>query len=267
VHVAGRWTYVSNCQQSGVLTAGVVLCDDDGPRVGPDGIELGLAFLSADEFTVEECWDMDGLRGTGSHDVVADVDLAPDRVSSLSAEKWPAESIFRLRTFDVLGPALAVVPLAIGRAALDVLRDKTLADAAGEPRPGPRPRLVDDPVGQLRVGQAEVALRAARTLLFDLVDQAMDAADLGDAPSRDTSAMIGLACGEALRAAREVVQTVTELLGSAASRDGSPMLRLRRDIAAVGAHVMFSHHVQVGLGRELAGVPTSAFPFLPGVVV
>ena len=92
----------------------------------------------------------------------------------------------------------------------------------------------------------------------------MDAADLGDVPSRETSAMIGLACGESLRAARQVVQTVTELLGSAATRDGSPMLRLRRDIAAAGTHIMFSHHVQIGLGRELAGLPTSAFPFLPG---
>ena len=42
------------------------------------------------------------------------------------------------------------------------------------------------------------------------------------------------------------------------------MLRLRRDIAAAGTHIMFSHHVQTGLGRELAGLPTSAFPFLPG---
>ena len=207
---------------------------------------------------------MDGLRGTGSHDVLADVELEPDRVSSLWAEKWPAESLYRLRTFDVLGPALTMVPLAIGRAALDILRDKTQADAAGDAPPGLRPRLADDPVAQLRVGQAEVALRAARTLLFDLVDHAMDAADLGDAPSRETSAMIGLACGESLRAARHVVQTVTELLGSAATRDGSPMLRLRRDIAAAGTHIMFSHHVQIGLGRELAGVPTSAFPFLPG---
>ena len=112
-----------------MLAAGVVLCDDDGPRLGPDGIELGLAFLTADDFIVDECWDMDGLRGTGSHDVLADLDIDADRVSSLWADKWPAESLYRLRTFDVLGPALAMVPLAIGRAALDTLRVKTQADA------------------------------------------------------------------------------------------------------------------------------------------
>jgi alkylation response protein AidB-like acyl-CoA dehydrogenase len=221
--------------------------------------------MTPDEFTVDECWDMDGLRGTGSHDVLADLDIAPDRVSSLWADKWPAEPLYRLRSFDILGPSLAMVPLAIGRAALEILRVKTQADAARDPVPGPRQRLADDAVAQLRVAEAEVGLRAARTLLFDLVDRAMDAAEVGDAPSRETSAMIGLACGASLRAGREAVNAATELLGSAAARDGSPMLRLRRDITAAGTHIMFSHAVQVGLGRELAGVPTSAFPFLPGV--
>src|SRR3954452_10942717 len=79
VHVAGRWPYASNCQQAGVLAAGVVLCDANGPRVGSGGVELGLAFLRPEDFTVDECWDMDGLRGTGSHDVLADLDLDPAR--------------------------------------------------------------------------------------------------------------------------------------------------------------------------------------------
>jgi alkylation response protein AidB-like acyl-CoA dehydrogenase len=233
--------------------------------IGPGGVELGLAFLTSADFTVVECWDMDGLRATGSHDVLADLDLDADRVASLWTTKWPDAALFRLRTFDVLGPCLSMVPLGIGRAALDVLRAKTVADAAGQPIPGPRPRLADDPVAQLRVGQAELGLRSARSMLFDLVGQALDAGAAGDEPSRATSALIGLACGQAMAAGRVAVQTATELLGSAGVRDGSPLVRLRRDLAAAGAHVMFSHNLQIGLGRELAGLPTSAFPFLPGV--
>ncbi len=34
---------------------------------------------------------------------------------------------------------------------------------------------------------------------------------------------------------------------------------------AASRHIMFSHHLQTGLGRELAGLPTAAFLFLPGV--
>jgi alkylation response protein AidB-like acyl-CoA dehydrogenase len=263
VHVAGRWKYASNCQQAAVLVAGVVLCDASGPVVGPGGVALGLGFLRADDFTVDENWDLDGLRGTGSHDVLAEIDLDPARISSLWAEKWPDEPLFRLRTFDVLGPTLAMVPLAIGRRALDVLRVKTIGDT--EPVPGPRTRLADDPVAHLRVAEAEVRLRSARTLLLDLVEQAIDQATTGNTPSRETSAMIGLACGESLRAGRDVVQIVSELLGSTGARENSPMLGLRRDTAAAGNHIMFSHNVQIGLGRELAGLPTAAFPFLPSI--
>ena len=265
VQIAGRWSYASNCQQAAVLAAGVVLCDARGPIVGPGGIELGLAFLGAADFAVVECWDMEGLRGTGSHDVVAELELDPARVASLWAPKWPDEALYRLRTFDVLGPCLSMVPLGIGRAALDVLRAKTVRDAAGAPSPSIRTRLADDPVAQLRVGQAELRLATARTMLLDLVGHALEAGGAGTEPSRRTSALIGLACGQALAAGRDAVQTVTELLGSSGVRDDSPVTRLRRDVAAAGTHIMFSHHLQTGLGRELAGIPTAAFPFLPGV--
>ena len=72
---------------------------------------------------------------------------------------------------------------------------KTVRDAAGAPSPSIRTRLADDPVAQLRVGQAELRLATARTMLIDLVGQALEAGGAGTEPSRRTSALIGLACG------------------------------------------------------------------------
>ncbi|MEY2570956.1 MAG: indole-3-acetate monooxygenase [Acidimicrobiaceae bacterium] len=262
VHVAGRWAYSSNCQQAGVLAGGVVLFEGDSPKMTPDGPAFGLAFLTADDFVVDENWNTDGLRGTGSHDVTADVHVAPERISSLWADKWPDDALFRLRSFDVLGPCLGAVPLGIGRAALDVLKAKTIADFAGPPRPGPRPRLADNPVGQAELAKAELHLRGARALLLDALDVAFAHAQRGDVPPRDVTATIGLACCEALVAGKHAVAAATSLMGSAAIREGSPLLRLRRDIDAAGSHVMFSPIVMTGLGRELAGIPTAAFPYL-----
>ena len=264
VHVAGRWPYSSNCQQAAVLAGGVILFEGEAPKMTPEGVpQMGLAFLTADDFVVDENWNTDGLRGTGSHDVTADVHVAPERISSLWADKWPDDPIFRLRTFDVLGPCLGAVPLGIGRAALDVLREKTVADFDGPPRPGPRPRLADNPVGQAQLAEAELVLQGARALLLRTLDEAYGHAERGDTPPRTTTAMIGLACCEALRAGKHVVETVTSLMGSAAVREGSPIPRLRRDIDAAGSHVMFSPIVLTGLGREVAGIPTNAFPYLP----
>jgi alkylation response protein AidB-like acyl-CoA dehydrogenase len=264
VHVAGRWPYSSNCQQAGVLVAGVVLFDGEAPRVTASGdVELGLAFLSADQFQIHETWDTDGLRATGSHDVTADVHLAPDRISSLWAEKWPTDPIFRLRSFDVLGPCVAAVPLGIGRAALDAVEAKGRSDAEGPSRPGPRPRLSDDPHGQLAVGAAETRLRAARALLLEATHEAWVHGERGDAPPRQVTALIGLACVEALAAAKHAVEVSTTVIGTNAVREGSPMLRLRRDIDAAGSHIMFSPRIAAGLGREMAGIPGAAYPYLP----
>jgi indole-3-acetate monooxygenase len=262
VHVAGRWAYSSNCHQAVVSACGVVIMQDGAPKVGPSGVELGLAFLSSADFAIEETWNTEGLRGTGSHDLVADVRIASSRISSLWAQKWPGDSIFRLRTFDVLGPSLAAVPLGIGRAALDFVAERAVRDADGPPKPGPKPRFADNPWHQVDMGKAEVRLRAARSLLLDAVHDAFEAGERGDSPPRATTALIGLACGEALGAAKQAVETAVSLIGTDAVREGSPLLKLRRDIDAAGSHVMFSPMIASGLSRELAGIPTAAFPFL-----
>jgi alkylation response protein AidB-like acyl-CoA dehydrogenase len=241
----------------------VIITEEGRPKISEHGIELGLAFLTSDQFTIEQTWDTDGLRATGSHDTVADALLEPELISSLWAEKWPDDAIFRLRSFDVLGPCVAAVPLGIGRAALDIVCERAVREAAGPPKMGPKPRLVDNPWHQVDLAKAEIRLRAARAVLLEALDEAVARAERGDEPSRQTSAMIGIACAETLAAAKHAVETAITLVGTDAVRAGSPLLRLRRDIDAAGSHVMFSPMVFSGLGKELAGVPSAAFPFLP----
>lgn len=263
VRVAGRWPYSSNCTNAAVSASGVILTEDGRPKVSEHGVELGLAFLTRDQFAIEETWNTDGLRATGSHDIVADAVLEPELISSLWADKWPDDAIFRLRTFDVLGPCLAAVPLGIGRAALDVVGARAVREAAGPPKMGPKPRLADNPWHQVEFAKAEIRLRGARAVLLESIGAAMTLAERGDEPSRHTTAVVGVACAEALLAGKQAVETAVTLVGTDAVRDGSPLLRLRRDIDAAGSHVMFSPMVFSALGKELAGVPSSAYPFLP----
>jgi alkylation response protein AidB-like acyl-CoA dehydrogenase len=263
VRVAGRWPYSSNCTNAAVSASGVVLTENGRPKVSEHGVELGLAFLTRDQFTIEETWDTDGLRATGSHDIVADALLEPELISSLWADKWPDDAIFRLRTFDILGPCLAAVPLGIGRAALDVVCERAVREAAGPPKMGPKPRLADNPWHQVELAKADIRLRAARAVLLEALDNAFARAERGDEPSRHSTAVIGVACAETLAAAKQSVETAVTLVGTDAVRERSPLLRLRRDIDAAGSHVMFSPMVFSALGKELAGVPAAAYPFLP----
>jgi alkylation response protein AidB-like acyl-CoA dehydrogenase len=262
--VNGRWPFSSNCHQAAVVAAGLLVLGADGPELGPDGMPVpNLGFFAADQMQIVETWDTVGLRGTGSHDVVAlGAELPRERIASLFGDRWPDEPLFRLRSFDVLGACLAAVPLGIGRHALDVVAARAVADAAGQPTM-PRRRLVDDEVAQNEYARAEVCVRAARALLHETLAASIAHAERGDEPPRINSALLGLANAESWRAGKAAVDTAVTLLGSGAVRESSAVGRLRRDIDTAGAHVMFSHGVTTALAKEVAGIPSAAFPYLP----
>jgi hypothetical protein len=77
------------------------------------------------------------------------------------------------------------------------------------------------------------------------------------------SARIGLACLDAMSAGVAAVDTACALTGSDSIRPGSILDRMRRDLATARTHVIFSSRVATALGRQLAGIDTIAFPFLP----
>ena len=264
--ISGRWTYASGCRHAAIAGSGVMLFDGGRPaEVNPDGSPVvRLAVLTEDQFTVEETWDTVGMRGTGSDDITAiDVLVPRDRVGTLWDPMWPDDAIFRLRAFDTLGPCLGAVPLGIGRAALDVVTSTIDAQSTNPPPPGRRLALADDPVAHLEFGRAAMRLDGARCLLLDAVDDAYQHAVAGDPPPRAVSARIGLACLEAMNAGVAAVDTACALTGSASIRPDSILDRMRRDLATARTHVMFSSRLAVALGRQLAGIDTIAFPFLP----
>ncbi len=261
----GRWGFGSNCHQAAVAAVGTLRIGDNGaPVMTPAGLpEVRMAFIRAEDFAIDETWDMSGMRGTGSHDIVAEnVALTEEHLADLFGPRWPDDALFRLRMFDMLLPCLAAVPLGIGRAALD----EVLAhiDAHGDdPQRGPRPPFGLDPATQIEVGHAEVRLRAARALVLELLDQEYDHALRGDVPPRQLSALAALAGIDALAAGNQAVDTAVRALGTSASREGSLLDRLRRDIASAGGHVLFAAANAAYLGRQAAGMYTVALPFLP----
>lgn len=264
--VSGRWPYASGCQHAAVSANGIMGFDGGRPcELHPDGSPvMRLAFLSEDQLTVEETWNTVGMRGTGSHDeLAADVEVPRERTGTLWSQMWPDDAIFRLRSFDVLGPSLGAVPLGLGRAALDAVEAKARVEAESPPAPGPRTRFADDPLAQRELGVAEARLRGARALLLDAIDSAHEHGLRGDTPPRAATALIGLACHEALAAATEAVEVACRLSGSAAIRAGRPLDRIRRDLNTAGTHVMFSQPLTAALARQLAGIDTVVFPFLP----
>jgi alkylation response protein AidB-like acyl-CoA dehydrogenase len=127
--------------------------------------------------------------------------------------------------------------------------------------PGPRARFADDQLAQLELGRVEVRLRAARLLLIDAAERCCALGATGAVPRADV-ALVGLACAEATAAAVRAVDVACQLTGSAAVRAGAPLERRRRDIDTLRKHQLFRPSNEVPLGRQIAGIPTVAYPFL-----
>ena len=214
--------------------------------------------------TIIDTWDTLGMRGTGSDDVAVDAAvIAEDHTTHFGAPSWSDDAIFRLHPFAVLMPTLAAAALGTGRGALDAVEADVCAQFEGPARPGPRPAFADDPFHQLALGGAEVRLRAARLLLLDALDAAYQHALAGRPVPRATRPRssgwhVARRCRRPCTRSRWPARS----RGAARSVGRSPLERSRRDIATMRTHVAFSPTVAQPLGRQIAGIPTMAFPLL-----
>ena len=192
----GRWPFVSNCLHAAWI--GLVAKRTSGGVTDPTP---RLVFVRADDLTIEDTWDVVGMRGTGSHHVSADgIDVDPDHCCEFVGDAWPDTPLWRLPVFSVILPMLAAVPLGIARGALDEIA-RQVRDGRRGVRRGD---LASNPLAMADYAAADARLHAARTTLFDLVHEAHDQAAAGNPLDRRQLARIYLANLHAIDTAVDV---------------------------------------------------------------
>lgn len=237
--VTGRWPFASGCRHAEWMLAGTFVFDGDAPRMVPEqGPDWRLAFFPRADAEIVDNWDVLGLRATGSNDVVAR-DLCVAQEHTVSPFFQPARHdgpLWRLPFFTLVGVALVGVPLGIARRALDEFADL----ASTNTRPGTSEPLAADPAAQVEFARAEAGLRSARAFVLDAAGAVWDTARAGDPPSLEQRAGLQLAAHQAMRAARQAVDTTFGLSGARAVHARHPLQRCFRDLHTVGQHVYFS---------------------------
>ena len=252
--VWGRTSFISGCHNSEWCFMAAPVFDGDAPRAGPDGQPIVRTwFLHRSEYQILDTWDVAGLRGSGSHDVLAEGALVPAEWTRVELMATPAlhdNPVFRIPVPLRLAYNKAAVALGVARGALDALvtlaRDKTPMLSAS--------KLMDRPIAQFRVGEAEAELRAARAFLFEAMSELEDELGAGaDAPSARTTQAGRLACVHAANVAMRVVDSVHNTAGTSASRMDSPLERKLRDAHGVASHRWVAHPLYQDLGRIFLG--------------
>jgi indole-3-acetate monooxygenase len=251
LRVSGRWSFCSGISHSDWLFAGCVL--DDG-QAGADGPTLRVAALPKDELEILDTWHTSGLRGTGSHDALADDLFIPEHhvLSLLGSGPRIDAPLYRFPIFGFFALSIAAAALGNARGAIDELS----ALAAGKSAQGSSRVLAERPATQAAVGEAEAALRAARALYYEAIAQAWAAAQQGDPVGDSLRLGLRLAATHAVRTSADVARSMYDLGGGTAIYEDSPLQRRFRDAHAATAHFQVNPATWELAGRLLLGLPT-----------
>ena len=241
VRVSGRWRFCSGIAHSQLMFAGCLI-DQGEPTASRTP---HVVTLPTSDLRILDTWRTLGLRGTGSHDAVADDVFVPDaRLFSLFDGPVLDRPLYRFPVFGFFALSIAAAALGNARAAIGDL----VALASHKTGLGSRRTLAERAPTQAAVAGAEATLRAARAGYYEAVDTAWAAAQArGPAPTEARNAL-RLAATHAVRTSAEVARTMYDLGGGTAIYDDSPLQRRFRD-----AHTATAHFQVNAASRELPG--------------
>jgi alkylation response protein AidB-like acyl-CoA dehydrogenase len=257
--VSGRWAFASGCEHADWLFGNCVLLENGQTRPGlVEGVPAmrGMMFRAQD-MRVMDTWSVLGLRGTGSHDITIEGAFCPEQDTFDIFQGKPSVPgpgfIATLPQFQLHMGAVAV---GIAQGAID---DAVALALGGKQRLYARTPLTQSQPFQLRLGRAEMSLRAARALLRDSASQlwkdCMEAPDTAIAQLSQTSATLAWVTETAMG----VVDSCYRAGGGGVARDSASLQRRFRDIHTFSQHAAVAEEFMLQMGAALMGQPTGLF--------
>jgi indole-3-acetate monooxygenase len=242
VVVSGQWAFCSGIPHADWLFAGFVLDK-----------RLKVAALPKRDLRVLDTWHTTGLRGTGSQDCVAEEVFVPaGRVFSVvDGPPSNATALHRFPLFGYFALSIAAAALGNARGAVDDFVDL----AAGKKTLGSSRTLAERSHTQAVLAESEAALRAARLLMYQSIDDAWQAAQGAEPVPDDLKLGLRLAATHVVRTSAKVVTGLHDIGGGSAIYQGSPLERRFRDAHTATAHFQVNQASYELPGRLLLGQP------------
>jgi alkylation response protein AidB-like acyl-CoA dehydrogenase len=247
VRLSGRWSWATGVMDGNWAIVGA-LCGPD------DAIYPALALLPADDIRIVDVWQTDGMRATGSNDVVIEDVFVPThrlvKVSDIYAGTAPGALLHDAAVYRwPMVPALALVAAMPALGAAERVADIFTERLCERVIAYEGTRQKDKPAAQARLGEARVRLRALHGLLADTTERIEEILAAGGRVPRPVRADARLAAAHIVRESRAVIGGLLEASGASAHFLSSPLQRAKRDVDVLSGHVVFDYDVS----RELAG--------------
>lgn len=237
----GRWQFSSGTDHCDWIFLGAMIGDAEGKPLMPPQM-LHMILPRRDYEIVEDSWDVVGLRGTGSKDVIVKDAFVPtyrtmdamkvmDGTAQREAGMTDTLYLMPWSTMFPLGISAATIGIAEGAlaAALDYQRQRVNSSGVA---------IKDDPYVMYAIGEAAADINAARQELLTNADRIYDMVDAGKEVSFEDRAAGRRTQVRAVWRAVSAVDEIFARCGGNGTRMDKPLQRYWRDVHVGQAHAI-----------------------------
>jgi 3-hydroxy-9,10-secoandrosta-1,3,5(10)-triene-9,17-dione monooxygenase len=235
--LGGRWSFSSGCDHATWVLLGGLVTNDEGQV-----IDFKTFMVPRADYTIEDVWNVVGLRGTGSNDIVVDDVFVPEEFTlsmvdtgrcygpgqeqnGSSLYKLPFHSIF---TSTITAPIVGMASGAYDEH-VEMQRKRVRAAYIAE-------KTVNDPFASVRIARAASEIDAAWALLTSNIREMQDLVERGE--KIPLTLRLKVRRDQVLGTERAVsaIDTLFEASGGRALAEGTHLQRAWRDAHAGRVH-------------------------------
>ena len=256
--ISGRWRWGTGIMNSDWAIVICAIPDD------PEGRALFCGIPTSD-VTVLDTWNIDGMEGTGSHDLMIEDQFIPEhrtmnmndmRAGTGHGAKLYKNPIYRQPMTPFLGVTAAIGAVGVGHAAVAEFKRQL----QGRAIPGTDLKQSDKPAAQMRLGAANTQVATADMLLRAAVNMNVRLAGRDTPANVEERTFMRLQIAQAVEICRRAVGSLVEAAGAGAHMRGNPLQRYLRDVNVMSNHVIYDIDAASELhGRALLGMKPNSF--------
>jgi len=253
--ISGRWGFSSGSEHCQWAFLGGIL-----PPDGELAAEHGTFLLPREDYQIERNWDVMGLRGTGSHDIVVEDVFVPahrvQRTNNWTLEATPGRlvntnPIYAIPFAQVFSRAVSTSAIGALQGAINEYRENAAKHIGKHGA-----RTAEDPVAQTAVAEAMITVDALRLVLERNYEHLMSLAQAGEYPDTETRLLYRYQSAYVTNVCAERVNDLLRSMAASGLYNTNPVARLFRDLHQARGHIA-NNYMAYGrsYGAVLMGLP------------
>ncbi|MCU1717584.1 acyl-CoA dehydrogenase family protein [Pseudomonas sp. 5P_3.1_Bac2] len=248
--ISGRWGFSSGSEHcEWCLLGGILPPADDMPA------EHGTFLLPKSDYRIEHNWDVLGLRGTGSHDIVVEDAFVPahrvQRTNNWTIEATPGRLINSNPIYAI--PFAQVFARAVSTSAIGALQgaiNEYCANAAQHiGKHGAK--TAEDPMAQTAVADALNTVDSLKLVLMRNYAQLMKLAEAGEYPDVEMRLQYRYQSSYVTNICAEKASELLRNMAASGLYNSNPVARIFRDLHQARGHIANNY---MAYGRSYGAV-------------